>query len=100
MQLQQFFTPDSSSSFLQNIKQHSSYLDFVLVYTHGSSGFVVQQTEDGHVVVSREVQGPRLIFSQSGYVPPDDLIQLAVDILGKLLLKRPSCSDWSFRTAH
>jgi hypothetical protein len=82
MQLQQALTVDSSLTFLQNLKQHSSYLDFVFVYAHGSSGVIVQTTPDGHNVVQHEAEGPRLIFSQTEYVGPIDLKQLAVQTDG------------------
>jgi hypothetical protein len=78
MQVQQSSTVDSSLSFLQNLKQHNDNLDFIMVYSHGSSGIIVTQTGDGHLVVQREAQGPRLIFSQTEYIGPIDIMQVAV----------------------
>jgi|GEM_PF-5830663 len=72
------YIADSNISFLDILKANSGQLGFVLVYTHGSSGVIVEETADGHLVVQHELQGPRLIFSQTGYVGPIDLMKLAV----------------------
>jgi hypothetical protein len=77
MQLQQAVEIDSGVSFLRNLKQHNEYVDFIMVYSHGSSGIFVSQV-GGHLVVQREALGPRLIFSQNEYVGPVDIMQVAV----------------------
>lgn len=89
MQLQQSVEIDSSVSFLQNLKQHNEYLDFIMVYSHGSSGMFVSKVDD-HLVVQKEALGPRLIFSQKEYVGPTDIMQVAVgtDTTDKPFLQR------------
>jgi hypothetical protein len=75
----QVIPANSSLIFRDSLKKRSSDLDFVLVYTHGSDGWMLIQQANGQYTRSQLVPpGQRLIFNQDGsFVGPTDITALA-----------------------
>lgn len=79
MHLVQPVTAESATSFTQKLKDGRSSLDFVLVYTHGSDGYVNTTVGNVNVSLPLDPPGQRLIFSQDAnaiFVKPVDLLKL------------------------
>jgi hypothetical protein len=75
----QLIPANTTLTFRDSLKKRSSDLDFVLVYTHGSDGWIMTQQADGQYTRIQLVPpGQRLIFSQDGsFVRPTDITALA-----------------------
>lgn len=73
-------TASSVSSFLKTLKESGDSLDFILVYTHGSNGYVNEVVNGNNVLLTLNPPGQRLIFSQSGidFLRATDLMNLAI----------------------
>jgi hypothetical protein len=69
---------NSSVMFTDSLRKKSRDLDMILVYTHGSDGWVSQLVNGQYVRFQLDPPGQRLIFSQDGSsVKPTDITSLA-----------------------
>jgi hypothetical protein len=87
MPLQQLLSSDSSSVFLQNLRDHSEEIDLLCIYAHGSSGTVIQAV-NGILVLEHEAAGPRIMFSKTQNLAPLDLEGLLAGVEDAAFLAR------------